>query len=181
MFQYHIPPICNVDITIVLAYSNVVMQTSQQLNKRKMFTRASRRQRVRAGIVLCVLAALFGLFGLMATGIIDPELWLDPCGFKQRYGLPCPTCEMTTSVLAFARGNVFESFYIQPAAALACCIMIIAAFLAFLTAVFGIYFRFLGSFFSEVKMKYVILTIIVIIAAGWVVTLARALAENMRS
>ena len=156
------------------------MQASQQLNKSKIFTRPSPRQRVRAGIVLLVLAVLFGLFGLMASGTIDPDRWLDPCGFKQRHNLPCPTCGMTHSILAFARGSVFESFYLQPAAALGCCVMIIAAFLALLTAVFGIYFRFLDSLFSEMKIKYVILTVIVIIAAGWAVTLARAVAANMR-
>ena len=128
-----------------------------------------------------MLVALFALFGLMATGIIDPDLWLDPCGFKQRYGLPCPSCGMTHSVLAFARGMVFESFYIQPVAALMCCIAIIAAFLALLIAVFGLYFRALDSLFCEVKIRYVIIILIVVIAAGWAVTLARALAANMRS
>jgi len=127
-----------------------------------------------------VLVALFALFGLMAAGIIDPNLLLDPCGFKQRHGLPCPTCGMTHSVLAFARGRVFESFYIQPAAALMCCITIIAAFLALLIAVFGLYSRFLDSLFSEMKIRYVIVILIVVIAAGWAVTLARALAANMR-
>jgi len=125
-----------------------------------------------------VLVALFALFGLMATGIIDPERLLDPCGFKQRYGLPCPTCGMTHSLLAFARGRVLDSFYIQPAAGLFCCIMIIAAFLALLTAVFGIYFTFLDSLFSQVKLRYVILALIVVIVAGWAVTLARALASG---
>jgi len=157
------------------------MQPSQQLNKSKIFTPASRRQRVRAGIVLSVLIALFVVFGLMATGIIDPERLFDPCGFKQRYGLPCPTCGMTHSVLSFARGRVFESFYTQPAAALICCVMIITAFLALLTAVFGIYLSFLDSLFSQVRLKFVILAFLVVIVAGWAVTLARALAVNLRS
>jgi len=139
------------------------------------------RQRVRAGIVLAVLGALFVLFGLMAGGVIDPDVWLDPCGFKQRHGLPCPTCGMTHSVIAFARGRVFEAFYVQPAAAFMCCIMIIAFFLALLTAVFGIYLRALDSLFSQVKLRYVILALIIVIAAGWAVTLARTLAANMRT
>jgi len=170
----------NLDTTVEFAYSNPVMEPSQQLNKSKVFSRASRRQRVRAGIVLLVLTALFGLIGLMATGRIDSDRWLDPCGFKQRFALPCPTCGMTTSVLAFARGRIFESFYIQPAAALACCVMVIAAFLALLTAVFGIYFRFLDSLFREVKTRYVILILMVVIAASWGVTLARALMASIR-
>ena len=85
---------------------------------------------------------------------------------------------MTTSILAFARGSIFESFYIQPAAALMCSIMVIAAFLALLKAVLGIHFRFLDSLFSKIKVKYLILIVILIIAAGWAVTLARALAAS---
>jgi len=157
------------------------MQTSQQLNKPKFFRRASSRQRLRAAIVLVALAASFALAWLAATGRINLDRVLDPCGLKQRYGLPCPTCGMTTSVLAFCRGEIFESFYIQPTAALLCCIMVIAAFLALLIAVFGIYFRFLDRFFSEVKIKHIILALLVIIAAGWAVTLARALAENIKN
>ena len=156
------------------------MQTKQEVNESKIFVEATRRQRVRAGIVLAVLGALFVLFGLMAAGVIDPEVWLDPCGFKQRHGLPCPTCGMTHSVIAFSRGRVFEAFYVQPAAAFMCCIMIIAFFLALLTAVFGIYLRALDFLFSQVKVRYVILALIIVIAAGWAVTLARALAANMR-
>ncbi len=118
---------------------------------------------------------LFGLVGLMATGRIDSDRWLDPCGFKQRFALPCPTCGMTTSVLAFARGRIFEAFYIQPAAALACCIMVIAALLALPTAVFGIYFRSLDSLFSQIGLKYLLLALIILIAAAWAVTLSRAI------
>jgi hypothetical protein len=157
------------------------MQTNQEVNKSKILVEATRRQRVRAAIVLAVLGALFVLLGLMAAGVIDPDVWLDPCGFKQRHGLPCPTCGMTHSALAFARGRVFEAFYIQPAAALMCCFMIVAFFFALLTAVFGIYLQALDSLFSQVKVRYVILALIIVIAAGWAVTLARALAANIRT
>ena len=85
---------------------------------------------------------------------------------------------MTTSVLAFFRGEIFDSFYIQPTSALLCSIMVIAAFLALLIAVFGIYFRFLDRFLSEVKIKHIILALLMVLAAGWAVTLARALAAN---
>jgi len=171
----YLQPVDILDTTVELLYSNWLMEPSQQLNKPAIFTRASRRQRVRAGIVLLVLTALFGLIGLMATGRIDADRWLDPCGFKQRYALPCPTCGMTTSALAFARGRIFESFYIQPAAALACCVMVIAASLALLTAVFGIYFRPLDSLFSQIGLKYLLLAVIILIAAAWAVTLSRAI------
>jgi hypothetical protein len=82
---------------------------------------------------------------------------------------------MTTSALAFARGRVFEAFYIQPAAALACCVMVIAAFLALLTAVFGLCFCSLDSLFSQIGLKHLILALIILIAAAWAVTLSRAI------
>ncbi len=152
------------------------MQASQQLSKPKIFCRASPHQRLAAGGVFLALAAFFGLFALMGHYKISP--WPFPCGFKQRYNLPCPTCGVTTSVVAFAQGKILESFYIQPAAALLCCVLAVSAFLAFLAAVFGVYFDFLNRFFSKVKIKYIILALIIIVAVGWAITLAKAVANN---
>ncbi len=148
------------------------MQISQHLNKSKFFFRASPRQRVTAAVVFLAAAAFFGLFWLSAHYRI--ALWPPGCGFKQKYDLPCPTCGMTKSTTAFAQGKIFEAFYIQPAAALLCSVLAVSAFLAFLMAVFGVYFGFIKRFFTEVKIRYIILALIIIIAAGWAVTLARA-------
>lgn len=155
------------------------MEVSQQLNKTKFLSRASRRQRATSAIVCLVLIALFGLLWFAAHYKIS----LSPygCGFKQKYDLPCPTCGMTTSVYKFVRGEIFGyngSFYAQPAAALLCAILFVVAILAFIIAVFGVYFGFLDRFFKEVKIRHIILALIIIIAAGWTVTLARALAEK---
>lgn len=154
------------------------MQIIQQVNKEKIFSRASSRQRITAAIVCLAVVGFFGLFAMAGHYNINMGRWLGYCGFKQRYGLPCPTCGMTTAVLAFAQGKIFEAFYIQPACALLCCVLVVTAFLAFLIAVWGVYFRFLERFFREVKVRYIILALIVIIAAGWAVTLARALAVS---
>jgi len=163
------------------------MQASQQLNKppprflvedKSGGCRASLHQRIAATVVFLVVAVSFAAAWLAATGKFDLERWLGPCGFKQRTGLPCPTCGMTTSVLTFSRGKIFESFYIQPAGGLLCCVLVIIAFLALFTAVFGVYFRFVKRFFTEVKLRHIILALIVIIAAGWAVTLARALSSK---
>jgi len=154
------------------------MQASQQLNKLKIISRASFHQRLVAGVVFLMVVALFGLFALAAAERIDIYRWLGPCGFKQKYGLPCPTCGVTTAALAFAQGKIFEAFYIQPAGTLLCCMLAVSAFLAFLAAVFGVYFEFLKRFFAEVKIRYIILALIIVIAAGWAVTLARALAAR---
>jgi hypothetical protein len=152
------------------------MQVNQQVSKPKILCRASPRQRLGAAGVFLVLAAFFGLFALMGHYKISP--WPFPCGFKQRYNLPCPTCGVTTSVIAFAQGKIFDSFYIQPAAALLCCVLAVSAILALFIAVFGIYFSFLNRFFTEIKIKYIVLALIVVTAIGWAVTLARALTAN---
>lgn len=123
-------------------------------------------------------AGLFIFLRLAAEEKVDIELLTDPCGFKQRYGLPCPTCGITSSAMAFADGRILDSFYIQPAGALFCCILAVSGFFAFPVAVFGVYFRFLERFFAEVKIRFIIFAIIVIIAAGWAVMLARAISDK---
>jgi hypothetical protein len=154
------------------------MQTSQQENKPKVFYPASFRQRLAAAIICLAVAAFFGVFALAAHYKIDMGRWLGYCGFKQRIGLPCVTCGMTTATLAFAQGKILEAFYIQPACALLCCIAVIAGVLALFTPVFGVYFGFIKRFFTEVKLRYIILALLIILAAGWAVTLARALAAQ---
>ncbi|MHC4260113.1 MAG: DUF2752 domain-containing protein [Planctomycetota bacterium] len=154
------------------------MQRRQLPNVPRTICRVSFRGRVIAASIFLVLVALFGLLWLTANEKIDMGWWLEPCGFKQRYDLPCPTCGMTTSVFAFVRGRIFESFYIQPAAALFCCVLVAAAFLAFLAAVFGLYFTFLRRFLSEVKTRHVIMWLVIIVAAGWAVTLAREISRG---
>jgi hypothetical protein len=154
------------------------MQTSQQQNKPKFFCRASFHQRLAAAIVCLAVVAFFGVFALAAHYKIDMGRWLGYCGFKQRTALPCPTCGMTTATLAFAQGKILEAFYIQPACGLLCCIAVIAGVLAFFTAVFGVYLGFIKRFFAEVKLRYIVLALLIILAAGWAVTLARALAAQ---
>jgi hypothetical protein len=154
------------------------MQTSQQVNKTKFFARASSRQRLTATIICLAVVVFFGFFALAGHYNIDLGRWLGYCGFKQKYGLPCPTCGMTTATLAFSKGKIFQAFYAQPACALLCCLLILIALAALITAVFGKYFCFIERFIYEVKVRYIILALIIIIVAGWAVTLARALVSN---
>ncbi|MHC4125101.1 MAG: DUF2752 domain-containing protein [Planctomycetota bacterium] len=150
------------------------MHRSQQTNS-PFFYRATSVQRLRGAIIFVVLGLIFVFLWLGGSGEIDTGRWFGPCGFKQRHNLPCPTCGMTTSATAFAHGRFFEAFYIQPAGGLLCSILALSAFLAFLVAVCGIYCRFLERFFSEVKLWYIILAVLVLITAGWAVTLARTI------
>jgi hypothetical protein len=154
------------------------MQVRQQINEPKIISRASLRQRLTGGAVLLAILGVFAFFHLGATGRIDLSDLVDPCGFKQQYNLPCPTCGMTTASLAFVKGRVFQAFYIQPAAALAWLTMSVVAFFAFLTSVLGLYFVPVMRFLASLKTKHVILILIVIIVAAWSVTLARAIAAG---
>ena len=154
------------------------MQTSQQLNNAKMFHPASSRQRIVAAIVCLAIVAYFGAFSLVARYEVDMGRHLGYCGFKERYNLPCPSCGMTTATLAFARGNILEAFLIQPAAGLLYCATVLAGALAFFIAVFGVYFNFIKRFFAEVKVWHMILALVIILASGWAVTLARAMAAQ---
>ena len=153
------------------------MQTSQQLiNPKSLLRRATRQRRIAAAVIFAAVATFFSIFAVAARNNTDMGRWLGYCGIKQRTGLPCPTCGMTSATLAFASGHIGQAFYIQPAWALVCSVMVIAAILAFITAVFAIDFRFIDAFFSKLKLRYIIAALIIILVAGWAVTMARALA-----
>ncbi len=154
------------------------MHKCQQLNGSKYVRRASARGRRRAALFAAGVVILFGGLWLLQHIGFDFGLLFGPCGMKQRTGLPCPTCGMTTCVLAFARGEVRTAFYTQPAGALVCSLLVVAAFFAFLTAVLGVYFHFFDRLWAELKVRYVVAGLLVILAAGWAVTLARAWAAQ---
>ena len=153
-------------------------QPGQQLIKSKFFCRVSSGQRIIAAAICLAVAAFFGTFALAGRYHIDIGRLTGYCGFKQAFDLPCPTCGMTTATLAFAQGKVLEAFYIQPACALLCSVTVVAALAALIVAVSGVYFRFIERCFAQIKLKYVFFALIIIVAAGWAVTLARALAER---
>ena len=46
------------------------------------------------------------------------QLGLPPCGFVAMFGVPCPSCGMTTSWSHMTRGNIFSSFGANPGGAL---------------------------------------------------------------
>jgi len=140
--------------------------------------RASARERVAGALIASGIVALFGGLWLLQRVGFDFGTLFGPCGMKQRTGLPCPTCGMTTCVLAFARGEVLTAFYVQPAGALGCSLLLVVAFFAFLTAVLGVYFHFFARLWAELRVKYLVAGLLVILAAGWAVTLARALAAQ---
>ncbi|MBA7471485.1 hypothetical protein ES707_06791 [subsurface metagenome] len=154
------------------------MPISQESNRGKIPQRPTAGKRLKAGIVFLVIISVFVFFFAWANGWINISRFIDPCGFKQRFSLPCPTCGMTTAALAFVSGRIFEAFYIQPAAAVLCAVTGVIAVPAFLIAVFGLNCGFVDKTFARCKVRYIVLTIIVIILGGWAVTMARALAAG---
>ncbi len=154
------------------------MRINQRFNNSKFFVRIPARRRFIAACIFLAIVCFFGAFAVAGYGKVDMGRWLGQCGFKQEYSLPCPTCGMTTAVLTFAQGDVIKAFYIQPAAGLLCMLIVAIAVLAFIAAVFGVYFQFVARFFSDIRARHIILALLIIILAGWAVTLARALAAK---
>jgi len=154
------------------------MQTSQQLNEQKSYFPATGRQRIIAGIIFFAISLFFGSFFAAGRSQADMGSMLGRCGFRQNYGLPCPTCGMTTSTLAFSQGKILQAFYIQPACGFLCLVLVFIGAVSFIVLVFGIYFRFISRFFNEVKVRYMVLAFIIVIFSGWAVTLSRALAAR---
>jgi hypothetical protein len=154
------------------------MQASQQLNKPKLLLRATPKQRAIAAGLCIAIVGFFSVFAFAGHYKVDMGFFLGRCGLKQNTGLPCPTCGMTTATLAFAQGKILRAFDIQPAGAFLCSVLVFAAILSFIISVFGIYFRFVQRFFTEVKLRYILLALLIIILSGWAVTFARAIAEK---
>ena len=152
------------------------MEPGQQPISQKLFSRASGNQRLIAAGIFLFIAGGFLLGWLM--GQFHFTLYPFPCGFKQRYNLPCPTCGMTTAVIAFSHGHIIDAFYTQPAAGFFCCFATVIAFFAFLVAVFGVYSSSIERWLASLKLRYIFAVLFLIFAAGWAVTLTRAIAQN---
>jgi len=150
----------------------------QQTNASGVARRASARERQVSALIVLGTVLCFGTLALLQKLHFDFGLLFGPCGMKQRTGLPCPTCGMTTSVLAFARGEIFLAFYVQPAAAFLCSLLVAGAFFAFLAGVFGVYFSVFDRVLATVRIRDVMVGLLVVLAAGWAVTLVRALAAQ---
>ncbi len=154
------------------------MNQSQQPNTPKTFVRATARQRLIAAIVFFAIAGSFA--GFWAIGHYNINLYPFPCGFKQRYGLPCPTCGFTHAVLYFSQGQIMRSFFAQPAAALFCTLGVVTAFFAFLIAAFGVYSPLFERLILSVKLRYIIAVLVFVLAAGWAFTLTTTLLQRGR-
>jgi hypothetical protein len=138
------------------------------------FARLSVRGRLIAAAVFVVIAGGFAVVNWgERTGSIRWDRVFDPCGFKQRTRLPCPTCGMTTAVRAFAVGHVWQAFYTQPAAGLLCVVLVGVGLGSLFMAVTG---RDAGllAWVRGWRWYYIVMVVVVAVLAAWAVTLARA-------
>lgn len=141
--------------------------------KSKWFYKSAKQDRITFLWVFVIIVFVFVLFYLVKQGILDlgPA---DGCAFLRNTGLPCPTCYWTRAIQAFMQGRIITAFYVQPGAAASCIILAAIGFFSLLSSLLGVNFVFLPPL-RLWQLKYIVLTIIIIISAGWAVTLARAI------
>ncbi len=130
--------------------------------RRPMATRASGA---------AILVACTGLFA--AASWLDPargstdsleQFGLPPCGMLVRWGVPCPTCGMTTSFALAARGQLASAFHAQPAGLALAVAAAVAAIAAGGTLVTGRSFR---VNWYRVSPTGIGLGVAAILLAGW--------------
>ena len=149
------------------------MDSSQHSNSIKKIRKATQNERIFAGIVLVLILGSAVVLFLPGRGVIDLGMVFGVCGFKQRYDMPCPGCYMTHSAEAFVQGRIIESFRLQPAAAVFCVGFAVTAVFSLLISVFGINFWFLSGERLTRLVKWIIISAVLLIIAGWGVTLLR--------
>jgi hypothetical protein len=128
----------------------------------------SRRTRVHAAITLLICATFLGVAAWLSP---DPrgygthtELGLGGCSWPALYGIPCPTCGMTTSFAHLVRGHVLTAFAVQPAGALAAIFTVILALRALGELITGQGRR---VNWYRVSPRVVVVVTVLIVAAAW--------------
>jgi hypothetical protein len=150
----------------------------QQSNSVDVKCRPRVSQRICALLVFFGISWLFWLLHKGAAGQTDLSRIFGICEFKRSYNLPCFACGMTTSSLAFVSGDILGAFYIQPAGAIICCGLVIIGVFALLIGLFGVNFSFLKRPLSPRSIRYFVISLLVILAGGWAVTIARAISDG---
>ncbi len=153
--------------------AKISMEEQKKPKSSKWYAEAERVDRIAFLAIFLVICAIFAMFWLLEKGVINPGSYGE-CALKRNYGIPCPTCGFTTAIKAFVKGRIINAFYIQPAATTGCFILIWTAFFSLLSAVIGINFSFLPPI-RMWQLKYILIAGGIILAAGWAVTMARAL------
>ena len=152
--------------------------TEDQNTNDKKHKKLSLAARFAAGGVFLVILAVFYLLRASSKGDVNMSYWFGVCGFKQRFGLPCPGCGWTHAAEMFVTGHFLQAFSTQPAAGFFCVVFSLTAIFALHCAVFGINSRLLQRIFSSKGGSVLLVAACVVILAGWLVNLIRAILEN---
>ncbi|MCG3136673.1 MAG: hypothetical protein HJJLKODD_00508 [Phycisphaerae bacterium] len=126
---------------------------------------------------------LGGLTILGVAGYLNPrpeglgtheQLGLPPCSMVIYWGIPCPTCGMTTAFAYTVRGQWVSAFMAQPCGWLLCVAVMMGVVLAMLALFTGVYWRI--NWYRLAPLR-VALVVIVLLLGAWgfriVVYLAR--------
>lgn len=131
------------------------------------------------------------LYGYLLTACIAGYIWLyynisqtssgshsiQVCPIKKTTSIPCPSCGSTRAVVALMKGEILESFYINPLGILVALIMLIIPFwiLIDLTtkrkSLFDFYFQ-IETFLKKPKVAASLLLLVVI---NWIWNIAKGL------
>lgn len=157
------------------------MTERQPSNSGKSTCTISPAGRIVAVCIVGIIGIGFGILWAAEHHWISLGPFFGVCGFKQRFGLPCPGCGWTHAAQAFISGRIGEAFCLQPAAAAFCCIAVVVVFFALHVAVFGVDSAPLRWARSPGGIKTLVIAGVIIVLAGWLVTLAQAIAERTGS
>ena len=105
------------------------------------------RQRLWALGVACILLGLLGVSRWLSphpNGMgTHQQLGLPPCTFLILFGIPCPTCGMTTSWAHLMHGNLADSWSTNPGGTCLAIIAAIAGVWSLVTSIRGRYRKLL--------------------------------------
>ncbi len=140
--------------------------------ERPVFARAT------AGLVVVGCVLLFAVASRLEpvpNGIgTHEQLGLPPCGMAMIWGLPCPTCGMTTAFAYAARGQFAAAFHAQPAGLALALATGLGAFAAGGTLVTGRSYRVNWTRLPPTAVGF---GVVAVVLGAWVYKLATALSR----
>ena len=149
----------------------------QQTNSKATQQDAHKKERLLGLAAFVTVVGGLAILNILQQVGFDFGILFWPCGFRVRTGLPCITCGMTRSVLAFSRAHLIEAFRFQPAAGFFMVVLLVLGGLGLFVAVSGKVPTVVRRYRAEFRLKRVLFQIALVLLAGWAVTLAQAWAH----
>lgn len=96
------------------------------------------------------------------------QLGLPPCTFQFLWGIPCPSCGMTTSFSSVIHGNFPQAFHANRAGFLLACSLILFIPWSIVSLTYG---RFLGMKQPEQTFLVLVLSLLILSVLNWLTIL----------